>query len=65
MDTLTEFGTISAYEINVNKSAVMPLNASVSAHHPSVMFKPCPNHITYIGFKISNKIHSLLTTHHY
>lgn len=42
----TEFGTISGCKINVNKSAVMPLNAGANARPPGTLFQWCPNHNT-------------------
>lgn len=55
VDTLTEYGKISEYKININKSVVMSMNALAKADPPDTMFQWSPNHITYLGLKIPNE----------
>ena len=56
MEALEEFGQVSGYKVNVNKSVIMPLNARASVPPPNLAFKWSPDHITYLGLQVPNKL---------
>ncbi len=39
MDTLTDYGKISGYKVNINKSVVTPVNIRANVQPPDTMFQ--------------------------
>ena len=55
LETLTEYGAISGYKINLNKNVVMPLNtAGTKLSRHNIPFQWCAEKLTYLGLQIPN-----------
>ena len=61
LQSLTTFGSISGYKLNLGKSELFPINAAARAYPTqSFPFKIANHRFTYLGIQITEKFHDLL-----
>lgn len=56
METLTEYGNISGYTVNINKIVIILLPELVFNLLVLLVLQWSPNHINYLGLKIPNEM---------
>lgn len=60
LQSLTTFGSISGYKLNLGKSELFPINAAARAYPThSFPFKIANHRFTYLGIQITEKFHDL------
>lgn len=60
IDLLHQFGKVSGYKLNLQKSELMPLNMSSVLSSISIPFKVASDCFTYLGFTVTKKCSDLL-----